>query len=467
MSHLAIELSDAGIMAAGGTPPRLLAVDGPNLESPGYALPDKRLPSVGISAQGQAQIQPLAIQTRFWDQLNTDPLKNRAPATQSHAELAWAHLRVVWETIRPFGTEVVITVPGFFTRHQLGLLLGIAHELSMPVGGFVAQPVASARPPLPQGRLVYVNVHLHRTEVALLGRDERLSATDAFTIDEFGLLNLQRTWVESVAEEFVRATRFDPLHAAASEQELFDRLPGVMAHLEDNSAVTFELRPGRAAHQITLNPDLFARRTQPYFSRVADGIRSLLDRPDPDPGGPVLLLGHRFARLPGLRAFLADLDHPAVVALSPGASALHALDDWTTTFRGAQPGKEADYFTSRPWPPTETRPVAARQPEPEPDPTHLLYRDRAYPVGAGLRYICAVGTEGLTITGRPGTGAEPVCSVQRVGGRMVLKALDPSRARVDDAPVAESTVLRLGQSITPWPAADPVRAIVCVDEDET
>ena len=39
MTLLGIELSDAGILAYGGNPPRLLEVDGKNQESPGVSRP--------------------------------------------------------------------------------------------------------------------------------------------------------------------------------------------------------------------------------------------------------------------------------------------------------------------------------------------------------------------------------------------------------------------------------------------
>ena len=44
-----------------------------------------------------------------------------------------------------------------------------------------------------------------------------------------GWLALQQAWTDRVASEFVRRTRYDPLHEAASEQRLWDALPGWLA----------------------------------------------------------------------------------------------------------------------------------------------------------------------------------------------------------------------------------------------
>ncbi|MGD8943613.1 MAG: hypothetical protein PVJ37_10125, partial [Desulfobacterales bacterium] len=74
MSVLGIELSDAGILVAGGDPPGLLKVDGDSVESPGFALPEKKRLAVGAAAERKAHLYPRQILNQFWDQLNTEPL---------------------------------------------------------------------------------------------------------------------------------------------------------------------------------------------------------------------------------------------------------------------------------------------------------------------------------------------------------------------------------------------------------
>ena len=50
MELIGIELSDAGILAAGGDPAHVLEVDGGSVESPGYALQLKKELAVGHAA---------------------------------------------------------------------------------------------------------------------------------------------------------------------------------------------------------------------------------------------------------------------------------------------------------------------------------------------------------------------------------------------------------------------------------
>ena len=58
MTLIGLEISDAGIMAAGGTPAKLLELDGQATNSPGFALPQKDRFAAGREAASKAQLFP-------------------------------------------------------------------------------------------------------------------------------------------------------------------------------------------------------------------------------------------------------------------------------------------------------------------------------------------------------------------------------------------------------------------------
>ena len=137
MSLIGLELNDAGILAVGGSPPGLLELDGQGRESPGFALPQKSGLLVGKTAERKAHLFPRQILTRFWDQLNTEPLEQTGKYFPlNHAEIVYRHLSLIWQQIQSHGDQIVMAVPNFYEREHLGLLLGIAQELGMPVKGF-------------------------------------------------------------------------------------------------------------------------------------------------------------------------------------------------------------------------------------------------------------------------------------------------------------------------------------------
>ena len=92
MSLLGLELSDAGIMVAAKDPVGLMQIDGADRESPGFALPEKNRLLVGRAAESRAHLNPRQFNNHFWDQLNTEPLKQPSPYAQNNAETAFAHL---------------------------------------------------------------------------------------------------------------------------------------------------------------------------------------------------------------------------------------------------------------------------------------------------------------------------------------------------------------------------------------
>jgi hypothetical protein len=220
MNLLGLELCDAGILVAGGEPPRLLRIDDDATESPGFALAEKKALITGTSAEGRARLFPRQIMNRFWNQLSTDPLDRPSAAAGNPAEVACAHLARIWNQARHFGDALVIAVPAWFQRTQMGLLLGMAQELAIPLQGFVSLPVAATGPG-PEGLHLHLDVHLHRFEVSALKAGDRLEFLGASTGDEQGLEGLYKLWARAVASVFVRTTRFYPFHSAETEQEQY------------------------------------------------------------------------------------------------------------------------------------------------------------------------------------------------------------------------------------------------------
>ena len=472
MSLISLELSDVGVLAAGHLPPRLLAVDGPETESPGFALPQKKGLVVGQSAERQARFHPQKVQHRFWDQLSTDPLKTPRRFAETNAEIAFAHLAQIWEMIKKYGNEVMIAVPAFYSRHQLGLLLGMAQELSIPIKGLVIQAVAAAPQPYPESRLFFLDIHLHRTEVTLLEQGEQLRLQETETLDEQGLVYLYRIWAETMAEEFVRTTRFDPLHEAASEQALYDRIPEILSRRRNDPTVTIDLRTGATVHRVALNRELLVRKSASFLERTRVLVRSLMEKTGRPQGNVTVLMSHRFARLPGATTVMSGFDQPRLVELEIGASALNTLLIWDQ-FDHPSTGDGAAFFTSRPWQPSST----AGSPQSEPvtsdgrQTTHLLYRDLAYPITEapltiGQKDSAADGR--LLIGGRLPEAVRHHCSIRRMGEQVVLTAIGDREILIDDQPLkGDRTALHLGQSVRVGIPGDIIRLIACLKVDET
>ena len=230
---LAIEIADAALLAFS----RVATGGRHHGSSPGYALADGKILLVGKEAAARAHLRPRQVSTRFWESLEPEPVGKPFPAATTHADLAHAHLRSLWEPCRSF-REVVLAVPGFRTERQLGLILGLARSLEMPVVGLVDSAVAVAQGQ-PGAAIIHLDLHLHRAAAtAVRRRDDDLVRERVETVEGAGLLALHEAWARAVEQAFLAQARFDPRHAGESEQALHEALPGWLAMLEHADRAT-------------------------------------------------------------------------------------------------------------------------------------------------------------------------------------------------------------------------------------
>ena len=465
-----LELSDAGIMVAGDEPPQLLEIEGMRQESPGVAIPEKKRLLVGKPAAEKAHLLPLQVINRFWDQLNTTPMEQKNRHAQNHAEIACAHLAHIWDKVKAHGNEMIIAVPDYFGREQLGLILGMAHELSIPVKGFVSLAVAVSSKPYPDAMLLNLDIHLHRFELVYLSQGERLSRETPVAVQEIGLEPLYRGWVESIAAEFVRTTRFDPLHRASSEQELYDRLPEALEIFKRQESFIFEISNGKQSYRITLLRDLLIQKSKAVYAEIGRLVEGLRAKHGQNSYRTVLQLTHRIAGLPGLTDMLSEIDGCDIQQLEPGAGALGALE-LSRGLNDQAAGDGASFFTSRPWQQAEeqvSRHVSYKS-SGNLQATHLLYRDTAYPLSEKPLIIgrdTDPTANGIGILSQKGV-SKTHCTVQRSTDRIVLTDHSTEGTFVDERRVDGSMDLDLGQTIRLGTSNETLKLIACLEANET
>jgi hypothetical protein len=466
MNLLGLELCDAGILVAGDEPPRLLRIDEDSLESPGFALPDKKALTTGKAAECRARLFPRQIMNRFWDPLSTEPLDHPLPAAANQAEVACAHLAQIWNKARHFGDRLVIAVPAYFQRTQLGLLLGMSQELDIPVEGFVSLPLAAAAPG-PEGLLLHVDVHLHRFEVSVLKAQGRLEFQEAFTGNEKGVEGLYKLWAQAAAAEFVRMTRFDPFHSAETEQELYRRLPSVLAALKQEQATTIAIPAGRSTYSVSLMRGVILEAARPVYDELLAAVHDARRRRASAGTAAAVQVSQRVARLPGILERLRQMPSARVVELPAGAAALALPGLWRELTDGRRTAG-ATFFNSRPWVAVE-RSAAAEQTAPLPRPTHLLYRNLAYPLTEKpLRIGTNPPTEGrhLRIEADAGGIAPEHCAVEVQGEKAVLVDLGLNDTFLNDRRVEGTAALNVGDAIRLGNSAETLIAIACLGGHE-
>jgi len=308
--RLALELADVGLLAL----PEEGEAAAP---SPGIAIVDGETITVGREAAARARLTPRRLHSRFWQDISTDALGRPFGRRLRSADLAWTHLSQLWRETGRGVTSVILALSGERSTAQLGLILGVARSAGLPVDGLVDAAVAAAVGRTPDAPALLLDLELHRAVLTVLEPGPRRDTV--LTSDQVGLSALHDVWLRLIAGVFLKNTRFDPFHSAASEQDLYDRLSPILDTLRQRSSTTVSLRADDNLFTIDLTRDQVVFAADTRYAEIEELIRSVsAHRP------AALLLTARAASAAGLADRLANLTGLEVVELPLAAASVGA-----------------------------------------------------------------------------------------------------------------------------------------------
>lgn len=433
MAAIGIEVVDAALVAVrnGATAP----------PSPGVALLDPAGLRVGAPAAAAARLQPVLASDRFWSDLSTESLAHRDPPL-SHADLAHAHLSSLWKDIAEEGDAAVLAVPGSMRLHQVGLLLGIARRVGMPVAGVVDAAVAACADLPARASVKHLDVQFHQAVLTEMQGATVLRRRRVEIAPRAGLKAIYTAWAQLVSEAMVRRTRFDPLHQAAAEQQLYERLPGWLESLADREAVDVVIDTEAGSFAATLRREQFTLAAEAWYAQLAELVHAGHRADEP----ATLALSARAALLPALGDRLASLPGLEEIALPETAAAAAAAARAAEIGPAEPPALVAALSRSH------AAARGARRPESAPRATHVILDGRAHPIDEHPLVIGFGAGPGRRIElGGAGAGiSRSHCTLVRSDGQVVVR--DHSRygtfvngERVDgELPLGAGDRLRVG-----------------------
>jgi hypothetical protein len=446
---LALDLSDAGLVGLGSDG----LVLGP---SPGTAVFEGGRSIHGEAARRRSRLVPRLVASDCWARLDAEPLGPPFPDGLSRADLVHAHLESLWSGVRRTTGEVVLAAPGALDERQLGLLLGIAQALGMPVTGMVDAAVAAASSGYPGERLLHVDVGLRHAAVTEIRQGHEVLRERVARIDRWGLDDVEDALMRGAAAAFVAQARFDPLHDAGTEQALFDSLPGWLADVEENGRATLLLPAAGREASIELRREQALEWTARLASELSQQVSVLKRAGEPS---TVLVSAHA-ARLPGLVERLGAIRGVELALLPVQAAAAGALRERlsirstagavrfvTRLPRSGEPagtvGGQAMILAPRPAPPP-------RAPEPGRRATHVLLGSEARAVTAEPLVLGTAPPEGgrsLRLSGETAGISRAHCRLFETGGAVVLEDLSTWGTFVNGERVPGRAVVEAGDRI--------------------
>jgi hypothetical protein len=217
--------------------------------------------------------------------------------------------------------------------------------------------------------LLYLDAGLHDVSLTVISNGQQWQRQQSVTAHTKGLLSVIDRLANQIAKQLIQTERFDPLHLAATEQQLFEQL---FEHLESQNlgtSSTIQLIHEDRRYEHTLTEAALRNAT---VDMVPDIIKCIQTN---TASTAELLVSHRAALLPGLLEAMALIPSVQVTRLTDSAL-FEAFDQALPTLLESQDFNQLIYQlpkTQRP----SNRPAADTE---SPTITHVLFNGRAIPI---------------------------------------------------------------------------------------
>lgn len=432
MSLAVLEINDSGIR---------LSVDREIVsDSPGFAVLDGDRLLIGKEGMQNSRLLPSWTNNRFWNQLSTDAIPNGAAGIRHNADLAFAHLKSFWETSAKGIDQVILIVPGYFSNEQLRLLLGITRECEIPVVSLVDTSLISVCNN-PLGEVVlHLDATLHRITLTLLNANLQLSRKETITVVESGIFTFWERWANVIANQFIQTSRYDPMHQAISEQNLFDKIPKWLDDLDSGGSHTFTLDLADASYTTNISSDQLITACSSIYPKIVQSIRSLLQ----EQKTAQLFISHRLKAMPGLKDSLALIKNISFHQL--GETELldaayqyskELIDNGSAASEGISHIVKLPVFHSLNATASESPPFAGDNNHNKTGPTHLLLNDQAMSIGKVFRLSSDLAA-GLK------QDQDPVCTIYTQGQDLLLENHGGEKLTLNGNQVERTSTVKTG-----------------------
>jgi hypothetical protein len=472
-----LELCDANLQVAvsNGSQPTLLQVTAEDGAPgwPGYVLRENNAFICGQAAEDVWLIRPRNVIHSFWSKLSLEPTALAGESRPlSYSEIAYTFLRRFSERLRtssPSPVRMALAVPGAYLRdstvaeEKIGLLLGMAADLKLPLCGILDLATASLCDPRaprfnPARPVLHLDLHLHAAELSLLVSGERLERRGFLHLPGSGLVTLLKHLSGTMANRFLRQTSFDVMADGRTEQLFYNQTKSLFYGNEAD--FVYQINTAKRGYELPVKRDSLGADAQAFTEALLKSILAFAEENHLRPGLCAIALSERASRVPLLEGRLRAAGFVRILHLPPGAAAAGAaqLAGALFTTRAdladvpvvtAVPAEFAARRVSAPW---DVHVQKARvTPLPHPPPTHLVLEG----VGLSLagRERVTIGTQGQGATLPLPESFNPATSccivLERAAGHWQLEDPAPAeaagerRARIDVA-TGDRLVFRTG-----------------------
>lgn len=220
------------------------------------------------SAIKSCRLTPQQIQNRYWQQCAQTSIGTNNSEVRNSADLIWRHMSSMREKFAL--DQVVFVVPSHYQQDNLQLLLGIANSAGLTPKGLVNKAVLVAQHQVQQdGNYFHIDLQLHQTVCSLVEvRQGVANLSDIDIVNDVSILQIQDALLRQMQQSFIQNDRFDPLHYADTEQQLFDQLSDVAKNIALEGKASIAVKHAAQLHSITFDSNQWNSVIEPFATKM-------------------------------------------------------------------------------------------------------------------------------------------------------------------------------------------------------
>lgn len=287
-----IEINDSGHRCGNGK--------SKSFTSPGYAFLTNKGIDTGDVALQKSYLSPQQSFNQFWRQLNLSPLAHPTKKARHNADLAFQQLVDLHEKLGS-PSEILFAIPGSFNREHLSILLGLAKTCNFQVAGLIDSAVSAVSHFKSENKLagsknfIHLDIQLHQIIFTrLLVNKDTIERTFVDVVTDVGLKNFYSDWARYIANKFIKEFRYDPLHTAEGEQQLYDLLPNWLEQLSSSKEIMISLNSPQGSYKLSLNLSELLTISNKNIEKLKRKFTNISNKDD------ILIGSHRLKLLPSI-----------------------------------------------------------------------------------------------------------------------------------------------------------------------
>jgi len=270
MSYASIHLNDIGL---------LTSTDGDVLtEDPGIALLLDDGLKIGNEANQLAKLHPRKVNDTYWQSPSIEPLKAVPNYVRHHTDLIYHHLTKLHKDLGE-PAKIILAVPSSLNAEQLSYILGVADALPFEFSGLCDLAVAGTVDSGLRGTLLHYDLQRHQTVITLINADTEAEKKDVILAPNLGLHAMQTKWANIISDSFIEQSRFDPMHTAESEQNLYNQLPDWITQLSTSSDLSLEFSTHERTYEAKIERQQFIAANNEFVEALLKKGQELIADP--------------------------------------------------------------------------------------------------------------------------------------------------------------------------------------------